>query len=295
MEKIKKIVIIPCFGEAHFTKLQIDNLMSTIKPDVIIYNEGLFPAGPENKGGIDSNFINKFCYQDTNLAWDTKLIQQTIQDAQIKYPDTKIIWNHMTYDNLDASQCYTKAVSNFLEFGIQINPGDLLFPLEGDVFFHENDMELLNEYISKLDYDQGLQAPYLDFMENQFYVEGNSLYPEMIHQRRIVIKFGTWENYKNIVKNFISQKYNMLITFPRYIFHYAWWRPGKYKELRIHQLIRKPEYHQNFLSALEQARTSTQSNIVIRPDRNHGDPNRYITRIEIDHPKEIINHENFIK
>jgi hypothetical protein len=292
---MKKIVVIPCFAESHFTEFQIDNLIATINPDIIIYNEGLFPAGPENKGGVDESFKTKFCYNDTNLAWDTIQLQQIIHEAQLKYPDTRIIWNQMNYSDTDANECYAHAVGNFKDFGIDIEPGDLIFPLEGDVFFHENDMDLLNEYISKLNVNQGLQAPYLDFMENQYYVEGNSFDPNTIHQRRIVIKFGDWEMYNNIVKNFISQKYNMLVTFPRYIFHYAWWRPGKYKELRIHQLVRQPEYHQNFLFALEQANISKDSHIVIRPNRDQNDPYRYIVRIDIDHPKEITKHQNFIK
>ena len=36
---MKKIVIIPCFAEAHFAELQIENLINTIDPDIIIYNE----------------------------------------------------------------------------------------------------------------------------------------------------------------------------------------------------------------------------------------------------------------
>jgi hypothetical protein len=290
---MKKIVIIPCFGEGHFTELQIDNLVDTINPDYIIYNEGLFPQGPENKGGVDDVFKSKFCFENTNLAWDTKLVQESIKKSQEKYPNTKIIWNHIEYDNLDANECYFKAVSNFKDFDIDICPGDLIFPLEGDVFFLKDDMELLEVYISKLKNNEGIQAPYLDFMENQHYVEGNALQSETIHRRRIVIKFGDWNYYKTIVRNFISQHYP-LITFPRYIFHYAWWRPGKYKDLRINQLIRSSEYHQNFLLALEKAKKCTDSRILIRPDRVETDPSRYIVRIDIEHPKEIKNHINYV-
>ena len=290
---MKKIVIIPCFGEGHFTELQIDNLVDTINPDYIIYNEGCFPQGPENRGGINDSFRSKFCFKDTNLAWDTEWVQRSIHNAQQKYSNVKIIWNNIKYEDLDANECYFKAVSNFKDFGIEIEKGDLIFPLEGDVFFHKNDMTLLNEYISKLNFNEGLQAPYLDFMENQHYVEGSSIYDGLIHHRRIVIKFGDWNYYKNIVKNFISQTYPLII-FPKYVFHYAWWRPGKYKDLRVNQLVRNEEYHRNFLNALEQVNTSTEAKIVIRPDRDETDPNRYIVRVNIDHPKEIKNHINYI-
>ena len=292
---MKKIVIIPCFAESHFTELQIDNLIDTINPDIIIYNEGLFPKGPENKGGIDDSFRNEFCYENTNLAWDTKQLQQAVDNAQLKYPNKKIIWNPMDYSDIDANNCYIHAVSNFNQFDINIEPGDLIFPLEGDVFFHKNDVELLNEYIDKLSIDSGLQAPYLDFIENQHYIEAESLDANRIHKRRIVIKFGTWEFYKNIVSNFTSQKYPRLILFPKYIFHYAWWRPGKYKELRFRQLIRPKHYSDAIRNALNQAHENKLDQIVMRPDRDHNDLLRYIVRINIEHPTEIIKHQNYIK
>jgi hypothetical protein len=291
---MKKIVIIPCFAEAHFAELQIENLINTINPDIIIYNEGLFPRGPENKGGVDESFRTDFCYLDTNLAWDTLELQRIVKQAQDSYPDKRIIWNAMNYSNLDANECYVHAVSNFDEFGIEIEPGDLIFPLEGDVFFHKNDMELLNQYIDKLTNDSGLQAPYLDFIENQYYIEAESLDENRIHKRRIVIKFGTWQYYKDIVSNFTSQKYAQLHIFPRHIFHYAWWRPGKYKELRFRQLIR-PDYYSNAVrQALLQAQENQLDKIIIRPDRHENDLLRYIVRIEIDHPIEIKQHNNFI-
>lgn len=290
----KRVVIIPCFGEGHFTSLQIDNLMSIISPDIIIYNEGLFPAGPENKGGIDTNFQKEFCYQNTNLAWDTELVQHAIKEAQLRFPNTKIIWNQMNYKTTDANLCYVEAVSNFSELGIEINEGDIIFPLEGDVFFHEDDVLLLNEYLEKLRPNDGLQAPYIDFMENQYYVEGTALNTNTIHYRRIAIKFGTWDYYKSIVVNFMSQKYP-LTMFPKYIFHYAWWRPGKYKQLRIAQLRRDPEYHNNFLAGLELAKECKDINIVVRPTRSENDPTRYICKIDILHPKEITKHINYIK
>ena len=291
---MKKIVIIPCFAESHFSELQIDNLIDTINPDVIIYNEGLFPKGPENKGGIDDDFRNEFCYKNTNLAWDTEQLQSSVLNAQLKYPNKRIIWNPMDYSEIDANDCYVHAVSNFSQFGIDIEPGDLIFPLEGDVFFHKDDMELLNKYINDLTNDSGLQAPYLDFIENQYYVEANSLDANQIHKRRIVVKFGTWEFYKNIVSNFVSQKYPELILFPRYIFHYAWWRPGKYKELRFRQLIRPKHYSDAFRYALMQAQENKLNQIVIRPTRDTQELLRYIVRIEIDHPKQIQKHKNYI-
>lgn len=291
---MKRIVIIPCFGEAHFTALQIDNLIDTISPSHIIYNEGLFPKGPENKGGVDKNFRKDFCFKDTNLAWDTEDLQTAIKQAQEKYPDVDIRWNPVDYSDFDANNCYVHSVSNFKELDIEVVEGDLIFPLEGDVFFHPDDVELLEQSINALKPDQGLQAPYLDFMENQYYIEAESLDPNRVHKRRIVIKFGSWEYYKEVVRNFTSQKYPQLTIFPRYIFHYAWWRPGKYRELRFRQLIRPKEYSDNFRKALDKARENKENNIVIRPNRHQDDPLRYITKIEIDHPFHIHRHKNYI-
>jgi hypothetical protein len=131
-------------------------------------------------------------------------------------------------------------------------------------------------------------------MENQYYVEGTALNPKTIHHRRIVIKFGDWSYYKNAVMNFMSQRYSLQL-FPEYIFHYPWWKPGKYKDMRISLVKRDEEYYRNFLRALEIARSCKEPNIVIRPSRAENDPARYIVKIQIDHPKEIHRHENFVK
>ena len=248
-------------------------------------------------------------------------LQTKICNAQQKYPNIRIIWNRMTYENIhDPNECYVRAVSNFEMFGITVEPGDLIFPLEGDVFFHINDIALLDSYIKTLTNNSGLQAPYLDFIdtnygltystitfdynvdydswqhfiENQHYVEAESLDETRIHKRRIVIKFGTWDYYKNIVSNFTSQKYPRLELFPRYVFHYAWWRPGKYKDLRFRQLIRPDHYSNAVRQALSQAQENRLDKIVIRPDRHEDDLLRYIVRIDIDHPTEIKQHNNFI-
>ena len=82
--KNKKIVIIPNFAESHFIKLQIQNLIDTIDPDIIIYNEGLFPKGPENKLNLTKGFKEEYCYEDTNLGFDTLETQAVIKKYQEK-------------------------------------------------------------------------------------------------------------------------------------------------------------------------------------------------------------------
>lgn len=292
---MKKIVILPCFGEGHLIDLQIQNLINTINPTHIIYNEGLFPTGPENKGGIDEQFRKKYCYKDTDLAWDTELVQQVVEKYQKLYPDKSIIWNPIDYFDVDANNCYVHSVSNFEDFDIDIQEGDLIFPLEGDVFFHEDDVDFLNKMIDELNPNEGLQAPYLDFWQNQHYVEGNALDSNQIHNRRIVLKFGTWEYYKDVVYNFTAQKYPQLKMFPRYIFHYAWWRPGKYLDLRFSQLLRPADYHSDMRNALRQASECKDKQIVLRKNHPVDSLTRYLVRIEIDHPKHAKQHSNYIK
>ena len=57
---MKKIVIVPVFCEAHLVRFQIPNIIDTIDPDVIIYNEGMFPAGPESTTDMATDFKDKY-------------------------------------------------------------------------------------------------------------------------------------------------------------------------------------------------------------------------------------------
>ena len=56
----KRIVIIPVFCDTHFIKYQIPNIIDTINPDVIIYNEGMFPVGPESCTAVNDKFLKKY-------------------------------------------------------------------------------------------------------------------------------------------------------------------------------------------------------------------------------------------
>jgi hypothetical protein len=75
-EKTKMRILTDLYGDAAEKMKQVfDNnlqitesirrLIDTIKPTHIIYNEGLFPKGPENKGGVDESFREEFCHRDT--------------------------------------------------------------------------------------------------------------------------------------------------------------------------------------------------------------------------------------
>ena len=57
---MKKIVIIPTFCESHLIKYQIPNIIDTIAPDYIIYNEGMFPNGTEGNKQLSKEWLNKY-------------------------------------------------------------------------------------------------------------------------------------------------------------------------------------------------------------------------------------------
>ena len=168
--KNKKIVIIPIFCEAHLIKYQIPNIIDTINPDYIIYNEGMFPVGPESNSIIDKNFLDEYTLDGKGKrGFDYLELKQIIKDAQKLYPNTKIILNKMDYKDSSASVNYVHACSNFKELGIDIKKGDYIFPYEGDVFHHENSKEEIQEYLTQLKPNEGFRSRWIDFIENQYY------------------------------------------------------------------------------------------------------------------------------
>ena len=206
---MKKIVIAPVFCETHLIKYQISNIIDTINPDYIIYNEGMFPFGPEGNTQTDENFVKNYTL-DGHRGFDYEELKEVIRNAQEKYPNTKIILNEINYPNgLTAPECYAMACSNFSELGIQIEKGDYIFPFEGDVFHLESAKEEIAGYMSQLEPDSGFRTIWLDFMETQNYVEKKNLIgwkDGTGRSRRVCVRFGTWEFYKNILLNFMTQQ-----------------------------------------------------------------------------------------
>lgn len=295
----KKIVIMPVFCEAHLIKHQIPNIIDTINPDYIIYNEGMFPRGPESTTNVNLDFIKNYTL-DGKRGFDFKDLEKIIEDAQKLYSSTKIILNKMEYPEhlTNASQCYYKAVSNFKDFGIVIEEGDYIFPYEGDVFHLESAREEIQGYMDQLKPNTGFKSNWIDFIENQYYCERSTLKPfiEKIEgrHRKICIRYGTESFYKDVVLNFVSQKYPMLYPTDLVTYHYCWWRPGKYKQLRYDQLNRPPHYWNQFNEALEKIKNSRGEEIVLRPDKPINSTARYASYLDIEHPIAITKHNNYI-
>ena len=109
---MKKIVIVPVFCEAHLVKFQIPNIIDTIDPDVIIYNEGMFPAGPEGSTMVNDEFLETYTL-DGVRGFDYNEMKSIVEDARKQYPNTEIILNEMNYDSTihNSSYHYVQACS----------------------------------------------------------------------------------------------------------------------------------------------------------------------------------------
>jgi hypothetical protein len=205
---MKKIVIAPIFNDTHLVKLQIPNIIKSINPDYILYNEGMFPSGPESTTNVDSDFVKNYTL-DGKRGFDYKELQDVISDAQKEYKDTKIMLNPMEYTSLDAPTNYYHGCNNFSDFGVEVEEGDLIFPYEGDVFHHEDDADTIEEACNKLEPNQGLKTIWVDFIANQYYAEEKTLKPffkaETGRQRRFVIKYGTADYYRDVLLNFMIE------------------------------------------------------------------------------------------
>jgi hypothetical protein len=294
----KRIVIIPNFGESHLIKCQIPNLVDTINPDVVIYNEGVFPTGPESRTLINSEFRKKYCHEDTNLAWDTLVTQELIKQAKKDYPHIQWIHNEMKFhDGMTASDAYTYAVSNWDDVGVDVNYGDYIFPYEPDIFHLELMAEGISLLLGQIQPNEGFTSIWLDFLETQNYIEAcNNPFNGHIKRRKIALRFGDINFYKHVVSQFESQQYNMLHKSDLTTYHYNWFRFDKNKELRYEQIVRRPEYWNEFESGLQQMRYNSKNNIqqevLLRPSRN--DITRYASHVDIIHPTAIKSHPNYI-
>ena len=300
----KKIVIMPTFCDAHIIKYQIQNIIETINPDYIVYNEGRFPLGPESNTIINSEFIKEYTINGTR-GFDFKELNSIITNARKKYKDTNIILNPIKYPSsmIHAPDCYIHACTNFEELGIDIQVGDYIFPFEADVFHHESSKSEINGYLTQLEPDTGFKSIWLDFMETQYYVEKKTTAP--LHnggiggrQRRVCVRYGTMEFFKNVLGNFMTQQYPMLHPTDLITFHYPWFKPGKYKKLRYALINRHNSYWEHFDNVLNRIRAhgkSIKDDIILRPNLPENKLSRYVSFIDIQHPNIMNQHVNFIK
>ena len=307
----KKIVIVPTFAESHLIKCQIPNIIDTINPDYIVYQEGLFPNGTEGNKTYDSNWLDKYTL-DGKRGWDWLELSNIIDDAQKKYPNTKIILNNIDYkQGMSSTDCYVSACLNLENLGIAFEEGDYIFPYEGDVFHHEDDADNIREYMRQIEPGQGFRSIWIDYMQNFWYVEKMRIIPYLYEglddeymTRRICIRYDKGgEFYKKVLDNFMTIDYHnptagygMLYPTDLITYHYAWIRPGKFRELRCDQLQRGGTYWDDFCHGLNLADQYNLSEIVVRPDRSDYDISKYIKFFDkFKHPKHVKQHECWVE
>ena len=309
----KKIVIIPTFAEAHLIRHQISNIIDTIDPDYIVINEGMFPAGTEGNKVITQEWKDKYTLNgEGKRGFDFLELQQIVKDAQEKYKDVEIILNEMEYElGMTSTECYKKATTNFKELGIDIQEGDYIFPYEGDVFHHEDAKEEIQGYMDQLQPGEGFRSIWVDYVQNFWYVEKSRIkpwledpnhhYDENYMSRRICFRYDkNGVKYENMIDNFMTvnyhhptEGYGMLYPTDLVTYHYAWIRPGKYRQLRCDQLERHPGYWQMFQAGLDKCDKYENSDIVIRPNSAMYTSGYAKFFSKLPHPKHVREHESW--
>lgn len=306
----KKIVFIPTFCESHLIRHQIPNVIDTVDPDYIVINEGMFPAGTEGNKHLTQEWLKKYTLNgEGKRGFDYLELKQIVQDTQKQFPNTTIILNEMSYaPNMTSTDCYVAATTNFAELGIEVEEGDYIFPYEGDVFHHESAREEIAHYLTQIQPGEGFRSIWIDYMQNFWYAEKMRIehWSGPDHQdkndymsRRICFRYDKGGvKYLNMLKNFMSNDYHNPITgygmlYPTNLitYHYAWIRPGKFRELRCDQLQRHPGYWDTFTKGLDECDKYEKSEIVIRPNATHSSRGFVKFFDQLEHPKHIRSHE----
>ena len=175
--------------------------------------------------------------------------------------------------------------------------------MEGDVFHYQGAKDEISEYLKQLEPNTGFKSIWLDFIETQFYVEKKTISPLVNdgvggRQRRVCVRFGDMEFLNGVLGNFMTQQYPMLYPTSLITFHYPWWKPEKYKELRYALINRDKSYWAQFDNGLNEIRKNGNEitdDVVIRPGSPINSDNRYAAFVDIEHPIHIMDHVNYIK
>jgi hypothetical protein len=302
---MKKLVIIPTFASAHFLEHWIPNMQEIIQPDLILIREAFFWGGIENKGHVDNDeFKSKWIYPGTNAGFDWE------ETCRICSEYANVILDTFTPANQDANKAFLESITLNLDQYVEV--GDVVFVLEPDVFIHENDKDKIDQYVSQLEIGHGYRLKWVDFLETQYYTELINIHQPKI--RRFCYRFDNIDNFRAAMDGYMSQSYPRLKQIDdMFVFHYAWWNPGKYRQLRYDLIHRSdPKYWTDFEAGLQQIRNvkvwdrnlmngelvdrreiNIPDKITLRPSRH--DEGRFAKFIDVDHPFAIKPHPNFVK
>ncbi|MCK4815411.1 hypothetical protein KA005_06550 [bacterium] len=300
----KRIVVEPCFADAHFLRAHIQNVCEYIKPDLFVIAEGMFPSGPENNTTGLENFKQKYTLNgDGKRSFDFKEMADIVTECIQQYPDIQIHWIPMDYGDKNTEECYIDAYHSFLQVidPIDISPETLIFPLETDLFFTGAQATAVLTDTKALKPGEGFGSVFREFYESpRVYFNNN----ERI--RKLAFKYGDGTLYRNVIAGNFEDKHSpkssgfssdcYIPIRPFQLFHYQWVRPETYFDFRISaQLNRSPEVIKQYIRAREVIRTRksalTQQDLDLVSDRGF-----ILTLNELalmDHPKHMRRHPNF--
>lgn len=303
---MKKIVIIPSFANSHILDQWIDNMVKSIQPTHIIINESLFPNGPENKGHVTNKwFWEEYTHHNKGeVGFDFEKTLEIRNQKRLQYPSLKIYIDSIVHNKIHPDECFLHAISHGLS-AIDVERGDIIFPLEPDAFLLESDFDVIQREIEQLQPGHGLKCLWRDFVGSQYYCENvNEVASPKI--RRFCYCFDNMDNFLRAMDGFMSQDYPLLTkTDAFWIRHYPWFVYDKWKELRFDLIYRSlPEYWKDFDRGLFEIKIQSQiylengfatDLITVRPSRQHHDPTRYVKFIDCQHPEAIKTHHCYLK
>ena len=108
-----KIVILPIFNEHCFLPYWIPNICEVVKPDMVIFNEGLFPQGSENRSKFGDEFYMLYTSDCKRRSFDLDDVQHTVTTLANVYRNTDFHVNLMNYpDGLHTKEAYYQAQSS---------------------------------------------------------------------------------------------------------------------------------------------------------------------------------------
>ena len=300
----KRIVVEPCFADAHFLRAHIQNVCEYIKPDLFVIAEGMFPAGPENNTVGLKNFKQKYTLDgDGKRSFDFKEMTNIVTECIQQYPDVQIHWIPMDYGNKNTKECYIDAYHSFLNVisPIDISPETLIFPLETDLFFTEAQAAAVLIDTEALKPGEGFGSVFREFYESpRVYFNNNE------RVRKLVFKYGDGTLYYNVIAGNFEDKHSpkssgfspdcYIPIRPFQLFHYQWVRPEIYFNFRISaQLNRSPEVIKQYTRAREIIRN--RKSALIQQDLSAVSDRGFILTLNdlklIDHPEHIRCHPNF--
>ena len=300
----KRIVVEPCFADAHFLRGHIQNVCEYLKPDLFVIAEGMFPAGPENNTANLENFKQKYTLNgDGKRSFDFREMTDIVTECIQRYPDVQIHWILMDYGDKNTKECYIDAYHSFLQVidPVDISPETLIFPLETDLFFTEAQAVAVLIDAEALKPGEGFGSVFHEFYESpRVYFNNNE------RVRKLVFKYGEGTLYHNVIAGNFEDKHSpkssgfspdcYIPIRPFQLFHYQWVRPKTYSDFRISaQLNRSPKVIKQYIHAREVIRA--QKSTLTQQDLNLVSDKGFVLTLNNlrlkDHPKHMWRHPNF--